>query len=198
MTEFRPFRGIRFNIDGISDISRVICPPYDVISPEQQQSLYDLDAHNSIRLDFAKGLPDDGERENRYTRAGCCFEEWLAEGILVREPVPAYYLFEDCFEDGEGNPLVRYGILGLKRLEEYRPGASIRPHETTFDAPKQDRLQLMKATASNFSPIFAVYQDPSCMVENLFKQGLCDGKYTEATGQDGVRRRLSILTESPE
>ena len=195
MAEFKPFRGVRFGGDAGGDVSRLVCPPYDVISPEQQRFYHDLDPHNAIRLDFGLVLPGDDERENRYLRAARTLREWLSQGVLVQDTVPGYYLLEERFEDEQGQTRVRYGITGLKRLEENRPGASIRPHEATFDAPKQDRLELMKATASNLSPIFAVYRDPSGTLDEIFGQERAAAASVEATGQDGVWRRLSVLQD---
>ncbi len=195
MAEFRPFQGVRFQEDDNRDISRMISPPYDVISPEQQQFYYDLHPHNAVRLDFGRELPGDDERENRYLRAAGCFRDWLSGGVLAQDPRPGYYLLEERFEDEQGRDRVRYGIMGLKRLEENRPGASIRPHEATYDGPKQDRFQLMKATESNFSPIFAVYQDPSNSLEEVFRQEMAAGQPVEAVGQDQVRRRLTVIQD---
>jgi len=195
MAEFRPFCGVRYLGDASGDVSRLICPPYDIISPEQQGFYYDLHPHNAIRLDFGRMLPGDDESENRYLRAARCLRDWTAEGILVQDERPGYYLLEERFQDEQGRPRVRYGITGLKRLEENRPGSSIRPHEATYDGPKQDRLRLMKATAANLSPIFAVYQDPSGALEEVFRQEGVGGKSVEATGQDGVWRRLSVLQD---
>jgi len=196
MAEFRPFRGIRFDPDRFGNLSRVICPPYDVISPAQQQDYYDLDPHNAVRLDFAKAEPGDDETNNRYLRAGADFRAWLSRRVLVEDPVPCFYLLEERFEDEQGETRVRLGVMGLKRLEENRPGASIRPHEATYDGPKQDRFQLMKATASNVSPIFAVYQDPDFTLEEIFRQGPArGGRCVEATGADGVQRRLFVIDD---
>ncbi len=195
MAEFRPFRGIRFHEENAGDLSRMICPPYDVISPRQQQAYYDLHPNNAIRLDFAKVLPGDDEKQNRYLRAEADFRDWLSRGVLVQDPDPCFYILEERFEDEQGETRTRLGIMGLKRLEENRPGASIRPHEATYDGPKQDRFQLMTATASNCSPIFAVYQDPSCTLEKIFQEGVSKGTCMEADGDDGVRRRLFVLSD---
>lgn len=195
MAEFRPFRGIRFRADPGGEISRLICPPYDVISPEEQRSYHDLDPHNAIRLDYGITLPGDDDRENRYVRAARAFREWLAGGVLVQDDRPGYYLLEERFQDELGRPRVRHGILGLKRLEENRPGASIRPHEATYEGPKQDRLRLMKATASNLSPIFAVYRDPAGTLDEVFGRERPGEMFVEASGRDGVWRRLSVLQD---
>ena len=196
MAEFRPFRGIRYNEALLSgDFSKLICPPYDVISPEEQAFYYDLHPQNAIRLDFGKTFPEDNEQDNRYVRAEACFRQWISEGTLLRDTEPAYYLIEEHFESEQGRPLVRYGIMGLKRLEENRPGTSVRPHEATYAGPKQDRFELMKATGANFSPIFAVYQDPSLTVEKIFSEHLAGTRFIEAEGRDGVRRRLFVLRD---
>jgi len=195
MAEFRPFLGVRYREDEHRDLSRLICPPYDVISPEQQRFYYDLHPHNAIRLDFGLERAGDDEHENRYSRAAACFRAWRSQGVLQQDSRPGYYLLEERFQDEHGSSRVRYGILGLKRLEENRPGASIRPHEATYDGPKQDRFRLMVATESNFSPIFAVYQDPSATLEALFQEEGAGERPVEATGQDGVRRRLTVLQD---
>ena len=188
MVSFIPFRGIHYNGDKIQDLSSVVCPPYDVISPEEQNFYYDLHPCNAIRLDLTKGLPGDNETENRYTRSAANFQQWLEEGILVQDQQPAYYLLEERFEDTRGNPLVRYGLIGLARLEENHAGASIRPHETTHAGPKKDRFELMKSTEANFSPIFSLYQDDTFMIQKLFEKGPADGHYLKAEGQKGQNK----------
>ena len=35
-----PFRGISYNLQKIYDLSKVVAPPYDVISPQEQDVLY--------------------------------------------------------------------------------------------------------------------------------------------------------------
>jgi uncharacterized protein (DUF1015 family) len=62
MVMIRPFRGVRYNPAIIEDLSRVVSPPYDVISPEQQTELHLRSPYNAVHLDFNQ----DGER---YTAA---------------------------------------------------------------------------------------------------------------------------------
>ncbi len=195
MVEFRPFRGIHFNKNQVEDLSKAVCPPYDVISSEEQDFYYDLHPYNAIRLDLTKSFPGDNEGENRYTRAAALFEEWFSKGILVQEKEPSYYLLEECFEDVHGSSLTRYGLIGLARLEENHPEASIRPHETTHAGPKKDRFELMKATEANFSPIFALYQDTSFIIQELFNEGPADGQYLEAVSQNNIRCRMFALKD---
>ena len=40
MAEIRPFHGIRYNQSLIGELAGVICPPYDIITPQMRQELY--------------------------------------------------------------------------------------------------------------------------------------------------------------
>jgi len=50
MAEACPFRGIRYNREIVGDLAAVICPPYDVITPEQQKLYCEKSDYNAIRL----------------------------------------------------------------------------------------------------------------------------------------------------
>ena len=92
--EVRPFRGLRYNLERIASLSSVICPPYDVISPDEQQLLHDRSPHNVIRLELAKELPDDSPHDNKYTRATTQLKNWQETGILVQDEHPAFYILQ--------------------------------------------------------------------------------------------------------
>ncbi|HEU4754360.1 MAG TPA: DUF1015 family protein, partial [Armatimonadota bacterium] len=69
MAEVRPFRGVRYRLSEPARAAEVVAPPYDVISPAEQEALLQRDPHNVIRLELPKDQPGDDDRENRYTRA---------------------------------------------------------------------------------------------------------------------------------
>ena len=60
----------------------------------------------------------------------------------------------------DGSARTRHGIFCRVRVTDYGPG-KIRPHERTHPGPKQDRLDLMRATKANLSPIFSLFSDPT-------------------------------------
>ena len=55
--EIRPLRGYRYTGDTTRDISTVVAPPYDQISPETQNRLYALNLHNIVRMTYPKDAP---------------------------------------------------------------------------------------------------------------------------------------------
>ncbi|MCX6003581.1 MAG: DUF1015 family protein, partial [Chloroflexi bacterium] len=53
MADIQAFRGLRYNQLIIKDLSGVICPPYDVISPSLHEELHSRNKYNFIRLEDA-------------------------------------------------------------------------------------------------------------------------------------------------
>lgn len=165
MAEVSEFKGIRYNPQSVHHLTDVICPPYDVISPEEQQALYTKSPYNMVRLEFGVTLPGDDDTNNKYTRARDDFNRWLKDGILIQDRVPSYYVHEHNFEIGETKKK-RLGLFACVRLEPWEKRI-IFPHEFTLSGVKADRLKLMQACSANFSPIFGLYDDPGGKVNQL-------------------------------
>ncbi len=188
-----PFQGLRYT-SKISDVSRAVAPPYDVISASLQEELYRRDPHNVVRLILGRQFPEDTERENRYTRARADLDAWIAAGFLGRDPRPAFYLYEQQFRLKDGREFQRRGFMALRRLEPFQ-GGRIRPHEKTLSGPKVDRLELMKACGANLSPIFALYSDPEGRMKGALKAFFETDALIDLVDDDGVRNRLWSVTD---
>jgi len=135
-------------------LAQVICPPYDVITPEQQKLYYEESNYNSIRLEF----PAESQENtvDRYQKAAITFQQWLKQGILQLKSVASFYLHDHHFEHS-GEKRTRRGLIARVKLEPW--GSGIYPHEETFPKAKGDRLQLMRSCRANFSPLFSLYHD---------------------------------------
>lgn len=155
-----PFRGIHYDVEKVGDLSEVVAPPYDVISPEEQNRLHLRNLRNIVWIDFGLEEEGDGPSENKYTRAAGYYRLWQSEGTLVRDSSPAFYYYEQEFDIQGLGTVVRKGFLGALRLSAFGEG-TVYPHEKTHSRPKEDRLRLMRATQAHMSPIFALYSDPS-------------------------------------
>lgn len=165
MVDIRPFRGVRYDAAKAGDLCDLISGPYDVISPEKQEELYQRHTHNVVRLELGKEFPSDTPQENRYTKAAATLQQWLREGVLLRDKVQSFYLDRHQFSLG-GKELVRWGLLAAVSLEDLNR-RQILPHEKTTEKPKQDRLELLKSCHTSFSPIMALYSDPKRQVASL-------------------------------
>ena len=116
MATILPFKGLLYNPDRVKG-DEVIAPPYDIISSEYKETLYKKSPYNIVRVDFGKELPDDTEENNKYTRAGNSFEQWIREGILVRDEKPSFYAYEIDYRVAGEEKTLR-GILARVKLEE--------------------------------------------------------------------------------
>ena len=190
MLEIRPFRGIIYDKEKVGSIARVTTPPYDVISPMDQELYYDTHPNNIIRIILGKDYPQDSERENRYTRARGFLRDWLTKGILKKEEKPAIYTYEKEYWR-QGNLEISRGFLALMKLEEFGKGI-IFPHEETLPKPGLDRLKLLQWCRANFNPIFSLYSDPLHIVDKHLKSS---ESLFEVIDKDGVKHRLGRIED---
>src|SRR5438309_3435578 len=160
MAELSPFHGVLYDPATVGDVMAVVAPPYDVIGPTEQASLYERHPCNIVRLELGREHPGDGPQDNRYIRAKRFLDEWLRDGVLRRDGCPAIYLYTVEYRLRSGAVRTMRGFLSLVKLEEFGTGR-IFPHENTRAAAKDDRYQLLETCRSNFSPIFSLYSDPA-------------------------------------
>lgn len=157
MADLRPFRALSFNPAAVGNYANVICPPYDVISPEMQDSLYKVSQFNMIRLEKGKTYANDDKQNNSYSRASKTLSEWIENNVLIRDKVPAFYLIQHRFHSGNSIKSSLGLMAGLK-LEDYE-NKIVLPHEFTQKKAKTDRFSLMEHCHSNFSHIMLLYRD---------------------------------------
>src|SRR5206468_60805 len=187
MADVRPFRALRY-APGL-DLSAAICPPFDIISPDQQRALHERSPYNAVHVELA--YDSNG---SRYERASEALREWREEGTLLRDETPAFYLYDQQFER-DGVPYRRRLVFARLRLETWDKGIVL-PHEQTFGAPKEDRLKLLRAIQTNTSPVFLIYRDRGGRIEGLMNQGSTGTPDAEFTGDDGQRHTLRAIADA--
>jgi uncharacterized protein (DUF1015 family) len=192
VADVAPFRGLHYNPAQVPHLEEVVTPPYDVIRPQEREAFAARHPRNMVHLILPQALPGDNLLHNRYTRAAALFRQWQQEGVLVRDPQPAFYYWETDFEHA-GRTRTRSGLAALVRLEPLS-GGIIRPHEQTFSAPKADRLELLKHAQANFSPIFSIYPDQADSVLAQLRAGLPSDPLMAFQDTGGYFQRLFRVT----
>ncbi len=167
MIEVKPFHGLLYNTKVTGPLKEVTAPPYDVISPALQESLYQKNPHNVVRLILGKEFSTDSEMDNRYSRSADTFRQWLADEVLVRDSQPGFYLYSQEYEF-KREKFCRTGFFARVKTEAFSEG-NILPHEFTLSKAKTDRTRLLNACRANFSPIFGLYSDPEGKIDALLK-----------------------------
>jgi uncharacterized protein (DUF1015 family) len=190
-----PFRGIRYARDRVSGIANVTSPPYDVINDGILNRLRAADPYNVVRLI----LP--GEDAEASQAAGRLLGGWLSTGVLIRDRMPALYLYE---QSDTASSWLQRGIIGLVRLGSPE-SAGILPHENVMPGPVAGRRELMEATRSNLEPIFLIYdgeqagdsstETATCILDQVAAER---APLLTIITEDGVTHRLWRLSDPEE
>jgi len=189
MSALKPFAAVFYNKEKVENLSNVFCPPYDVISKDQQEAYYKQDPNNFIRLELAKETPKDSDKDNKYTRARKTYEEWFKKGILKQDEAQCIYFYKQDYKY-QGQKYTRTGFLGLLKLGD-DSGVRILPHEHTHAAAKTDRMTLWSTLKSNLSPIFVGYADKAGKIDRIFFKDLATQRpYLEAVDHDKVKHTI--------
>jgi uncharacterized protein (DUF1015 family) len=193
MAEIRPINGIRYNLKLVKDLSEVICPPYDIISPQQQGELYARSPYNFVRVEYGQETASDSPTDNRYTRAEHFLEEWMENGILSADQAAAIYVHDHYFIH-RGKEIKRHGIVVRVRLEEWHK-MIVRPHEGTLSGPKSDRIALIRALKANTSPILSMFADKGGMVKKVLARATSNKPLARVRKLEGERHDLWAVTK---
>lgn len=194
MERILPFRALIYNKNIVGNLSAVLAPPYDNISRQEQQKLYDSHPFNVIRLEYGANCENDNDADNRYTRSAETLSEWMRSGVLVPDRQPAIYIYGQDFELADGRKLTRTGIICLVRIDDFDEG-TILPHQETVSGAKNDRLSLMTACGANFSPICALYEDSGNLISPTISTIIAQTPETTVKTADGVVQKLWPVTD---
>jgi uncharacterized protein (DUF1015 family) len=208
MTDIRPFRGVHYNHELLKNWTDVICPVYDIISPQQQADLYLKNEFNFVRLEFSRELPQDTDSDNKYTRAAATMDQWLKQGVMVTDNSPAIYIHDHYFTF-RGKEHKRRNMIVRVRVEEWEK-MIVRPHEGTMTKPKADRLNLLYTLQANTSSIMALYEDPGKQISQVIAaaERRTPLLYLQKTGDEGhlvwavtdaaaIKKITTALAEQP-
>lgn len=190
-TDLAPFRGWRYAETGA--LAQVLVPPYDVIDADQQRMYYERHPHNVIRLVLGLTYPGDSPTENRYTRAAATLNTWRRTGILRQDDAPSYYVLRQRFTLPGGERLQRVGVIGRFRLRPW--GKGILPHEQTFPGTKADRIALLRATGTQFSPVFALGSVPAADLMSVLDDVVGRAPIASYVDDEGVEHSLWVVRE---
>jgi uncharacterized protein (DUF1015 family) len=195
MPEVRPFVGLLYDPDVGGPPEAVTAPPYDTISPIDQDRYYRASPFNVVRLILGKTESGDGSTDNKYTRAASYLRTWRDQGVLRATASPALFPYELRFHVGGVERRLR-GVIAEVGLERW--GGSILAHERTMPGPIEDRLRLLREVAANLSPIYVVLGGPSPALTAFLEEAMAQPHDREITDGAGTRHRLWVSTEGTE
>lgn len=180
MASIKPFPALRPQ----PKLAEQICElPYDVMSSEEARVMADGNALSFLHvskpeIDLPPGTaPDDPAV---YKKGGTNFQALIAQGALVQDSEPHYYLYRQIMGDH-----AQLGLVAAASCEEYDQNL-IRKHEFTRPQKEDDRVRHMEALNAQTGPVFLTYRaDPR--LDKLFQE-ISDGQpEVDFTAPDKVR-----------
>ena len=189
-----PFRGYRYNPLKITSIDDVISPPYDQYKEGLDDRLYNRHPDNIARIIMNKETSSDSEQNNRYTRSQAVLDQWIREEIFIQDQAPGFYpYFQNYLVEGEER--CRKGFVALGEVTEYSERIVL-PHERTLAKPKQDRLNLLRATLADTGLVFMLYSDPDGEVEKLLDEATSSAPLMSALDLNEEVNQLWRVTDT--
>ena len=109
MSTIKPFKGLFYTDKSTksNNLSRVVCPPYDMISDEQKAELKSKSEFNAVNLE----APDS------YEDAKKKLDEWIKNKVLTFDETPSIYIYEISYKVNSETYRLK-GIVGGLKLPE--------------------------------------------------------------------------------
>lgn len=193
MPDIAPFRGLRFDPKTVAP-SAAIAPPYDVIDPAMHARLLAHDPHNVVRWTLGDDPAKPYGTEAEYRPRAAVVKDWARRGVLIRDPLPAFYAYEMTFTPPEGGKSHYRGILcavETAKWEEKR----ILPHEEIRPKVVDDRLNLLRATRVNMGVVQLTIDDREDRMAQIVREAPRRALFE---GDDflGQRHRLEAIEDT--
>ncbi len=148
MPRFEPFQALRYRRN--IELHDVCSPPYDVLSDADRLALATRHEYNIVHIDMPVSAAG-----NAYEHAASILNQWISDGVMVRDETPSFTLYRMRFTDSTGKPRNVVGVIGALEVVDEGAGGVL-PHERTTPKAKTDRLELTRATDANLSPVWGL------------------------------------------
>jgi len=183
LAKIKPFQAVIYNPGKVKDIAKVVCPPYDVVSPEDRQRYARTHPNNLIHILLSK----EAAGQDKYKCAARYFTEWLKDEILIRDERPAIYFYSQQYLV-KGEKKTRFGFITLLNLDDAH--SSVFKHEHTRLEAKEDRLRLTREVKANLSPIFVVFKDKKRIIQRIQERFLNKEPFIDIVNSEGVAHKV--------
>ncbi len=151
-TLVKPFAALRPTAD---HASAVVAPPYDVVSTTEARSLVENRPNSFLHIsrpeiDMPEGT--DPHSDAVYARARENLDRLIGLGLLIRDPSPAYYVYQMQMGTHE-----QTGVAVGASVAAYEANR-VRKHELTRPAKETDRVKNMLSLNAQTGPVLSAYR----------------------------------------
>jgi len=188
MPLIRPFPGLRPAPGRAQD---VIAPPYDVVSAAEARARAEGRPWSFLHISRPEiDLPPDSDpfAAEVYAKGKENFERQIAEGVLVRDPAPYYYLYRLVMGSH-----TQTGLVAAAHVPDYDSNR-IRKHEFTRPDKEDDRVRQIDALNAQTGPVFLTYRH-SEVIDTVSAEIAAGTPDVDVTADDGVRHTLWVIRD---
>jgi len=185
---FRPFRGLR---PAPGQAAAVAAPPYDVLSSDEARILAAGQPHSFLHISKAEiDLPvgTDPHDPAVYAKARENLDALIAEGVLIRDAAPRYYVYR--LEMGDH---VQTGIVGGGSVAAYDANR-IRRHEFTRPDKEDDRVRQIEACDAQTGPVLLAHPEHPAIAEAIAAT-VAGEPASRAVAADGIVHTLWVIAD---
>ena len=189
MALFQAFRAVR-PAEGKAE--KVAALPYDVVSREEAREIGEKNPYSFLHVDRAEMDLDPGidlYDAVVYQKAKENLDRFQAEGTLIQDEKPNYYLYE-LIRKGKSQT----GIVGVSSIDDYMNGV-IKKHELTREDKEQDRIHHVDICDANTGPIFLACRYPEELLVLMENWKNSHEPVYDFTSEDEITHRVWIVDE---
>lgn len=161
-------------------------PPYDVVNRSEAAALALGNPLSFLHIGRSEiDLPPEVSAydDRVYTQARSNLQNFIDQGILVRDPEPSLYVYEQTM-----NGRVQAGVVGCVHVDDYEQDI-IKKHEKTRPDKEDDRTRHVLALNANAEPVFLTYRRQP-FISNAVAEAREGRPLEDFTTRDGVRHRV--------
>lgn len=153
MSIIKPFQALRPTTE---NAKRVACVPYDVVYESEVRQFIASNSLSFLRVTRAEAEFPEGSatpHEIVFERARQNLENFIKDGILVKDPERAFYVYQLVAESH-----TQTGLVGCVAIDDYESG-HVKKHEKVRPDKVEDRTGHMLAVRAQTGLIFLAFRE---------------------------------------
>lgn len=189
MSLIRAFPGLRPAEGRAADVA---APPYDVMNEAEARQMVNGRPWSFLHISRPEvDLPEgtDPYAPEVYAKAAENLARMEAEGVLVRDSKPCYYIYRLTM-----GAHVQTGLVAAASVEAY-DNDRIKKHELTRPAKEDDRVRQVDALNAQTGPVFLVYPSTASVDDTLVQVSTVQPDM-DVTAADGVRHEIWVVDDA--
>lgn len=186
MPLIQPFRALR---PAPGRAAEVLAPPYDVLSSAEARERAKGKPWSFLHVSKAEIDLDpsiDPYDPAVYTKAAENLARMIAEGVMIRDAKPCYYVYRLTWRGR-----TQTGLAAIASVADYETNR-IRKHELTTPVKEDDRVRQIEAVNAQTGPVMLAYP-AAPEIDALLASAAVRSPAVDVEADDGVRHELWVV-----